>query len=205
MTTMPPARNGFTLTEMLIVITLLTTVVGALLVSLLVSQASYVSAEAYVQVQQEVRRAFDHMVKELREAGRVNNDVTIAEPGVQWLNFQLDRGFDAAACGGVCWGTDDPAFPIGWVHYVLDTTDPQHARLLRCVTANNAMPTDFAGCRVLANYVNPALADSAFTYDQPTRMVTLKLQAAINSQQLPGGSLSTVPAPLITRIKLRNS
>jgi type II secretory pathway pseudopilin PulG len=199
--------RGLTLTELLVVITLLTTVVGALLVSLLVSQASHFSAEAYVQVQQEVRRAFDHMVKELREAGRVNNGVAIASPGVQRLDFQVIQGYDAVACGGICWGTDDAAFPTGWIHYVVDATDPQHVRLMRCATASrlDAMPAGFAGCRVLANSVNADLAQSAFTYDAANGIVTLKIQTVVVSQQLPGGSLSSTPAPVTTRVRLRNS
>ena len=199
--------HGLTLTELLVVITLLTMVVGALLVSLLVSQASHFSAEAYVQVQQEVRRAFDHMVKELREAGRVNNGVAIAEPGVQRLDFQIIQGYDAVTCGGICWGTDDAAFPTGWIHYVVDATDPQHTRLMRCATANrlDPMPAGFAGCRVLANNVNADLAQSAFTYDAANGIITLKIQTAVVSQQLPGGSLSSTPAPVTTRVRLRNS
>ena len=201
-----PVPPGFTLTEILIVLVLLTVVVGALTVSMLVSRASYISAEAYVQVQQEVRRAYDDMIRELREAGQVNNTVSIVEPGVQRLDFQITRGYDSVSCGGICWGTDNPSYPTGWLHYVLDASTPQRVRLMRCATANrlDAMPSGFAGCRVLANYVNPALANSAFTYDHSSRMVTMKLQTAISSQQLPGGGLGTAPAPLVTRVRLRN-
>lgn len=191
---------------MLVVLTLLTGLVGALMVSLLVGQASSLSAEAYVQVQQEARRAFDQMVKELREA-RINNNISIAEPGVQRLDFQVSRGYDTAVCGGICWGTDDVALPNGWVHYVIDASDPAHARLVRCTTANqlDAMPAGFAGCWVLANAVQPSLANSAFVYDHANRIVTLKIQIFVSSFQLPGGSMGTAPAPLITRVKLRNS
>jgi prepilin-type N-terminal cleavage/methylation domain-containing protein len=201
----PAPRRGLTLTEMLVVLTLLSTLVGALMVSLLVGQTSSLSAEAYVQVQQEARRAFDVMVKELREAGQVNNDVAIAEPGVQRLDFQVSRGYDAATCGGICWGTDDAAVPTGWVHYVIDTSDPDRARLVRCTTANrlDAMPAGFAGCWVLANAVEPSLANSAFVYDHASWTVTLKIQTSVSSSQLPGGSLGT--APLVTRVRLRNS
>ena len=206
-TSLRAPRRGLTLTELLVVVTLLTTVVGTLLISLLVGQASHFSAEAYVQVQQEVRRAFDHMVKELREAGRVNNDVAIAEPGAQRLDFQIVQGYDAVACGGICWGTDDAAFPTGWIHYVVDATDPQHARLMRCATASrlDAMPTGFVGCRVLANSVNADPAQSAFTYDAANGIITLKIQTAVVSGQLPGGSLRSTPVPVTTRVSLRNS
>jgi hypothetical protein len=201
-------RTGLTLVEVMIVALLLTVIAGALLVCLWAGRNSYVSSDTYIQVQQEVRRAFDQMVRELREAGRVNNDVSIAEPGVQRLDFQLALSYDAAACGGICWGTEDVAFPNGWVHYVLDVdaADPDHARLMRCVTAGqlDAMPAGFAGCRVLANDVSAELANSGFVYDHANQMVTMKIQAAISSPQLPGGGLSTTPAPLVTRVQLRN-
>ena len=199
--------RGLTLVEVLIVIALFSGILGALLVSLLVSRTSYVSADAYVQVQQEARRAFDHMVKELHHAGQVNNNNSIVDPPVQQLDFQVARGYDAAACGGICWGSDDAAFPTGWIHYVLDTADAQNARLMRCVTANrlDAMPADFAGCRVLANRVNPLLANSSFTYDHGNRVVTVRLQTSITSLQLPGGTMGTAPAPLVTRVRLRNT
>lgn len=200
-------RRGFTLVEMLVVLGIFGGIVGALLVSLLVSRTSYVSADAYIQVQQEARRAFDSLVRELHHAGRVNNDVSLLEPGAQRLDLQIVRSYDAAACGGICWGSDDPALPTGWVHYVLDAADAQNARLMRCVTANrlDAMPADFAGCRVLANRVNPLLANSSFTYDHGNRVVTVKLQTAITSPQLPGGLMGTAPAPLLTRVRLRNA
>ena len=201
------SRRGFTLVEVLVVIGIFTVMTAALLLSLSVSRSSYVSADAYVQVQQEVRRAFDSIVKELHQAGRVNNSVTIANPGAQRLDFQLALNYDAALCGGTCWGTDDAAFPAGWLHYVLDAADPQNARLMRCATANrlDPMPAGFAGCRVLANRVDPALASTSFEYDHGSRTVMLRLQTLISSQQLPTGSIAAAPAPLVTRVRLRNS
>ena len=199
--------RGLTLVEVLIVIAIFSGILGALLVSLLVSRTSYVSADAYLQVQQEARRAFDSMVRELHHAGRVNNDVSLLEPGAQRLDLQIARGYDAAACGGICWGTDDSALPNGLIHYVLDTADAQNARLMRCVSANrlDPMPAAFAGCRVLSNRVNPLLANSSFVYDHGSRAVTVRLQTAITSPQLPGGTMGTTPAPLITRVRHRNA
>jgi len=200
-------RQGFALVEVLVVMGIFSGILGAVLASLLVSRTAFVSADAYVQVQQEARRAFDSMVNELRGAGQVNNGVGIPEPGVQRLDFQIARGYDAATCGGVCWGSDAPTLPNGWVHYVLDTTDPQNARFMRCVTATrlDPMPANFAGCRVLANNVSPALANSSFAYDHGNRTVMVRLQTSVTSQQLPGGALGTAPAPLITQVRLRNT
>ncbi|MBI2104359.1 MAG: type II secretion system protein [Candidatus Omnitrophica bacterium] len=203
----PRHRAGMTLIEILFVLVIFGGLLATLMASLLVSRTSYVSADAFVQVQQEARRAFDVMVKELREAGQVNNNVAIAVPGVQRLDFQIDRGYDAAACGGVCWGTENPAFPSGWVHYVLDAATPPAPRLMRCVTAGrlDPMPADFAGCRVLANHVSAALANSSFVYDHGNRIVTVRLQASLTSQQLPGGTIGTTPVPLMTQVRLRNT
>lgn len=172
---------------------------------LLIGRTSYVSADASLQVQQEARRAFDAIVKELHGAGQVNNSVTIPEPGVQRLDFQIIRDYDTAACGGICWGTDDTILPNGWVHYVVDTADPQNVRLMRCITANrlDAIPVGFAGCRVLANRVNQA--NSFFSYDNGSGTVTVRLQIAIVSTQLPGGGMSLSPTALVTRVRLRNA
>lgn len=193
---------GFTLLELLIGITIFGVLSGALLVTLLVGSNSYLSTELAVQSQQEARRALDRSTRELRNAGKVNNSVSIAAPGVQRLDFQIARGYDATTCGGICWGSDDAALPNGWIHYVLDPTNPQHVRLVRCVTANqlDSMLAGFAGCQVLANEVDSALANTAFTYDHPGRMVTIRLQTSITSPRLPQ-SLTT---SLTTRIKLRN-
>jgi hypothetical protein len=187
--------------------TIFSSIMATLVTSLLVSRSSYLSADTYIQVQQEVRRAFDNIVRELHESGRINNSVSVAEPGVQRLDFQIVRSYDVAACGGPCWGTDDAVVPTGWIHYVLDTANLQNARLMRCITANqlDPMPLNFAGCQVLANNINTALASTTFVYDHPTRTVTVRLQALITSQQLPGGSLGTAPSPLTTRVRLRNA
>lgn len=62
-------RGGFTLFELLVVIVIFGGIMAALMVAFLISESSYHTADSYVQVQQEARRAFDTMVKELREAG----------------------------------------------------------------------------------------------------------------------------------------
>ena len=211
MTTIQPRnlfpRHGFTILELQLSAVVFAGILAVLLVSLLMSRASYLSADAYVQLQQEARRAFDEMARELRGAGQVNNNAAILDPGAQRLDFQIAHGFDASICGGICWGTDAVPLPNGWIHYVLDTTNPQTARLMRCVTANrlDPMPANFLGCRVLANSLSPTLANSLFTYDPATRTVLVKLQTSVTSQQLPGGGMVVSPAPLALRVRLRNS
>lgn len=200
------APRGLTLTELLVVVTILAVIMEVLLLAVLVGRKAYTSADTYIQVQEEIRRSLDAMAKELRQAGNVNNGVAIGAPGVQRLDFQIVRDYDLAACGGTCWGTDDVALPSGWIHYVLNLADAANPRLTRCVTANqlDAMPGGFAGCRVLASRVIADLASTGFTYDHANRLVTVQLQTQVVSDQLPGGSLSVGPAPLTSRIRLRN-
>lgn len=207
MDTVQHHARGFTILEIQLAAVIFAGILAALLLGLLMGRSSYVSAEAYVQLQQEARRAFDGMARELRGAGQVNNNVTILDPGVQRLDFQIARSFDISVCGGVCWGTDAVLLPNGWLHYVLDATNPQNARLMRCVTANrlDPMPVDFAGCRVLANSLTPNLANSSFMYNHATRTILVKLQTSVTSQQLPGGSMVLSPTPLTLRVRLRNT
>ena len=199
--------RGFTLLEVLVVLVLIGVLVGVLMVSSTVGWGTYSSSDAAVQVQQAARQAFDAMTKELHGAGLVNDNVAIAEPGVQRLDFQITRGYDSVACGGICWGTDDAALPSGWVHYVLDAADAQNVRLLRCVTAGrlDAMPGGFAGCRVLANDVNGNLANTAFVYDHANRTILIRLQTLVTSSQLAGGTVTSAPIALTTQVRLRNS
>ena len=203
----PGGAAGFSLVEVVIVTLISVVVLGALYAGALVSRKSYAFTDSSVRVQEGIRRAFSTMLAELRESVNVNNNVSIANPGVQRLDFQLSRGYDAAACSGVCQGSDDPAWPTGWVHYLVDTTTPQRVRLMRCVTANrlDTMPANFNGCRVLANDVSSALTDSAFRYDSATRVITVQLPTSVTSQDLPNGRMVASPAPLVMRVRLRNT
>ena len=115
----PRPLYGFTLVELTVVSALLLILGGGLLTTLLTGQTSYLSADAYIQVQEEARKAFDNMVRELREAGGPLVSVSPnppAGPGTQ-LDFQVALGYDldggAGAVAGcpdaaVCWGATDP-------------------------------------------------------------------------------------------------
>ena len=202
-----PDRGGFTLTEMLLVTMLMGMLGAALAVSLLVSRNSYASSDAFLGVQYEARRALDATLRELREAGQIAPIVN--QPRV---DFQLARGFGLPApCppNAVCWGTENPVFPTGWIHYVVDgVTDPTNPRLVRCVSPNQAdiipadVPGGFAACRVLANHVG---AFSATFTGGSARSVTLAMGVVRTSPNLPGGTMSTLPALLRTRVRLRNA
>ena len=185
----PVGLHAVTLLEVLIATALFTVLAGVLSVSLMIGRRSYVSADAYVYVQQEARRAFDVMLKELRNAGQVSP----AGAFVQRLDFQIGTGYTTAALcpsgvppqNGICWGTDDLAFPAGWLHYALDTvTFPTNPRLMRCATSTQldhlATPAAFAGCRVLSNRVNTDPARTQFLYTAGTiKTVTITLQVQI--------------------------
>ncbi len=207
--------RGFTLIELLVVMAMMGVVMGALLTSFLIGRKSYLSADSYVQVQQEARRAFDVMVKELREAGNVI--VTVPGPKTgQQLNFQVALGYDTAAtiancpASAICLGAQDQAgtprcretagIPCLWgVLYRLGGTNG--TQLIREVL-------DSAGAvnqtRVLANDVNINSLQTFFAYNGAAKTVTINLAITQSSQQLAGGSMSTTPAPLQTRVRLRN-
>lgn len=187
-------RLGFTVLELLIVLAILSILSGVLLSTSLVSQKAYVSAEAYAHVQQEARQAFDAMTKELREAGG-----TISALGSQ-LDFQIVLGYDLAApcpANALCVGARDANGvdqPGWWTRYRLVGT-----QLVREIldAANTVQP----GTRVLANDVDALL----FNYiGGSAKTIVIQLHVQQSSQQLPGGSTGTTPAPLLTSIQLRN-
>jgi len=192
--------------EILVVAALFGIIAAMLLTGFLTGRNSYLSADAYIHVQQQARQAFDIMTKELRNAGNVNNNVAIPAPGVQRLDFQIDQGYDNVACGGICWG--DGATVGWWVHYEVDAPG---TRLVRYATPaqGDPMPNPCVGCRVLANNVNTNLAATSFQYALANKTVTCLLQILMTSSQLPGGSMSTggsgaLPVPLRAQIQLRN-
>lgn len=199
--------RGFTLVELLIAALIFLAVMGALLASLMIGKSSYLSSEAYIRVQQEARRALNAMTAEVREAGHIDSPTTGDNQDVTnttRLNFKIAKSYDLSDpnCLGICWGNDTETG--GWVHYLLNTGDPNHVQLARCQStaaegADTAI-TDFSACRVLANDVDTFSID----YADGTRTLTIRLANRATSGQLAGGSLSTTPAPLTTRIQLRN-
>jgi type II secretory pathway pseudopilin PulG len=182
------------LLEVMVVLLLFSLVLGGLLTTLLTGQASYASAEAYVQVQQEVRRAFDDMTRELREAG---GTITAA---ADQLDFQVSLGYDRTDLAGcpasaVCWGTQaaNGLEQSGWsVRYRLDGT-----QLIREVLDEAAT---VQGTRVLANYVDAAA--SSFAWNVGSRTMTAVL-AGRYEHPLATQAVQTI-GPLTSRVRLRN-
>ncbi len=187
---------GLTLTELLIGSILFLVLGGALLVSFLTGQSSYLSSDAYIQVQEEARRAFDNVVRELRES------VTIScgpPPAVQTgncngsrINFRVAMGYT----GGVTQVGDGST--LNWYgHYIIDAAAQ---RLYRCATAGEGDAVDLAACRVLANHVDTA--QSSFSWSTATRIVTCTVQVTYANPRLPSGSIST--PRLVSQVRLRN-
>lgn len=186
---------GFTLTEILVVLFLVLIVGGGLLTLLLSGQATHLSSEAYVQVQQEARRAFDSAIQELRGAGNVSLSADAKQ-----LHFQLARGYNTeAACpNSICWGSETATGQ--WVHVVI-TGAGDNVQLVRCVTAALVDPvTDFTGCRVLGNRVKGGT--SSFAWDAVNRVIALTWEFEYQNPALPGGRQTTTP--LMARVRLRN-
>ena len=187
-------RAGFTLLEVMVVLVLFSLVVGGLMTTLLTGQASYAVSEAYIQVQQEVRRAFDDMTRELREAGG-----TITATAAQ-LEFQVSLGYDRTDVAGcpadaVCWGAQgsDGLEQSDWsVRYRLDGT-----QLIREVLDDTAT---VQGTRTLANYVDAAA--SSFAWDSGNRTMTTVV-AGRYQHPLATQAVQTI-GPLTSRVRLRN-
>ena len=208
--------RAFTLVELIIVSALLMVLGGGLLTAFLTGQASYLSADAYVQVQQEARKAFDNVVRELREAGPPGPTAgfpktTVANPPscptCNQLNFQVAIGYNSplANCpaSAICWG-DTAANE--WIHYAAVTLPGTNIlQLVRCVTANKgdviSAGTACLARRVLANNVSSV----SFSLDNPADpdMVTIALRIQYTNPRLPGGSQAI--GQLTSRVRLRNS
>jgi len=205
--------TGFTLVEMLIVTVLLFIVGGGMLSTFLTGQASFMSGEAYVQVQQEARHAFDLMVRELREAqmSPTNPITTLANP--KQINFQVALGYnDRAACQNparTCWGGENV---VGnWLHYAIigAGSAAQLVRYLDASETGTPLPATCVSpnCRVLANNIrletdNTKPVFNTFAYDLTNKVVTITLQIERIDARLPGGRQAT--PVLSSRVKLRN-
>ena len=194
---------GFTFVEIMVVVTVFSGVMAALFVSLLTTRNSQAFSSASVYVQQEARRAFDAIVREFHESGRIrragdlvgNADFT----GQTQVDFQIARSYDAAACGGTCWGDDTTN--DRWLHYLLNVVSAENTQLIRCSTANQADAVTVSGCRVLANNVQTFTVD----YSHVNRRLTVRLDVRKISSQLAGGSVAAGPSTLISEIELRNN
>ena len=188
--------RGFSLFEIMVVTVIFLILLAGLITMLLTGQTSHLTMDASIQVQQEARRAFDHMVREMRSSGG-----TIAAAGGQ-LDFQTALGYNLALGGcpanQVCWGakdangTDQP----GWsLRYRVDAGAQQ---LLREIIDGGG--TEQAGERVLANYVDAAA--TSFAWNAGARIVTATLQCRYQDPRLPGGAQTI--GPLTAGVRLRN-
>lgn len=186
---------GLTLVELVLVSIMVTVISGALFVTSLTGNATMVSHDASLHVQQEARRALDSMTRELRLAGG-----TVNAAGSQ-LDFQVALGYDLGlpcAEDAVCWGAQDQraANQPGWqVRYRLNGT-----QLVREIVDGTGVVQP--GTRVLANDVSAV----TFAYTgAPTHTVTVQLQVRRVSSRLTGGQRQASPTPLRLQVHLRNA
>jgi prepilin-type N-terminal cleavage/methylation domain-containing protein len=193
--------QGFTLIELLIAMAIGVAIMGVVMVTLMISRSSYLSADASIRVQEEVRRAYDKMVKELREAGNA------VQNGASRLDFQTANSYDTANCAGICWGNDFGNGNTRWVHYLTNGST-----LYRCQSAAQASVIADYSTRCAGGGAQPccdvlALDVQSFsvTYSGANRTVTMQLETKITSSQLPGGSMGVTPTPLRTSVQLRNA
>ena len=203
------SNRAFSLIELLIVLAIFGAILGGLLVSFLVGKSSYLSSDAYIQVQQEARHALDIMGRELREAGQVR--CLAGQPGcptgTSAENFSNQTRMDFQvvfldATNQIVWGYGTQV--DHWVHYLFNPVSPQNTQLVRCATTNKTdAVADFSTCRVLAN--NVSAPNSSFGYDSGNLTVTIQIQVQQASAQLPGGTMGTAPVPLTTQVRLRNT
>ncbi len=205
--------GGFTLPELLMVAGLLAVVSGAMFVTVLSGQSAFLSLDSSIQLQEEARKAFNSMTRELREAGGA---IAVSSSPSQQLDFQLALGYNLTSVAGcpadaVCWGAWDadgnPQY--NWtVRYALKTTGSNTQLVRRLFNANpvsgSATPVSE---RILANQVDNATSPvvyTSFAWDQTNSVITINLQTKIDqSALLPGGIRSS--GRLTTQIKLRNS
>lgn len=200
-------RDGFTLTELLIVSSLVAIITGGLMLALFSGKASFVASDAATFVQQQSRQAFDSMVRELREAGNVGTTSVPhgGDPNSIQLNFQIVRGYNSeAGCTGVCWGSDLALG--GWVHYTIIGVAGNGRQLVRCANTDQTTAITALGtnCRVLANSVAHPNAGSLdlFAFSGNNVIVNLEIKY-LNSALPDGGSRSS--GVLTSQVRLRNA
>lgn len=187
-------HDGFSIVEMMVVMGLFLTVIAGLMMTFVTGQTSYVTTDAYIQVQQEARRAFDNMVRDVRGAGGI-----IAVAAGQ-LDFQSALGYNLAIVGcvanQVCWGAEDQngTDQPGWgLRYRVVGT-----QLLREIRDGGGVVQP--GARVLANYVDSGA--TSFAWNAGERVVTMSFVGRYQSPRLAGG-VQTI-GPLTARVRLRN-
>ncbi|MBI2885279.1 MAG: hypothetical protein HYY15_03795 [Candidatus Omnitrophica bacterium] len=179
--------------ELFIAVAIFSGIIGAVFVSFLIGQRSFRSSEAFIQVQQEARRALDNMVKELREAGG-----TITGPPTE-LRFQVALGYNLpppCPVNDVCWGATDSS----------GTDQPNWSIRYRLTGAQLRREVlDTAGATRASSVLGNDVSQLTFAYiGGNTQLVTIDLQVQQVSSQLPGGSMSTGTTPLRTQVRLRN-
>ncbi len=205
---------------------LLVIVGGGMVTTFLMGQTAYFSTDASIQVQQEARRAFDAMNRELREAGPTTGATLISTTGANQLNFQIARGYNTepgvppTGCQSplptICWGSEQATGQ--WVHYAVVGPPGNQRQLIRCTNTSQGTPITMftpGTCRVLANNIMTDPTVPVFTLDSlaSPKVVKIQLLLQYKHSELPGGAQTfgtkitpgTNTSPLISQVRLRNS
>lgn len=212
------SMQGFSLLEVIVVTAIVVIMGGALLLSFLTYRRAYLQNEETTHVQQQMRQAMNAIAAEMPRAGHVRRllgeqppgaaNTAFQAPGTTGIAFQIAQAFTPP--NTITWG--DGSTTGRWVYYVV-----RNRQLIRCNTDGplpaNPLPS-LASCvaqRVLANDIQSFSA--AYEQVDPApgvlaeRTVTFNLEIRRTSSQLPGGSVTTAPAPgaaLVQTIELRN-
>lgn len=216
-------RQGFTLPEALMVTGILGIVVGAMFVNSVNQQNAFFSMDNTIQAQEEVRRAMDVMVKELREANAQTCSAVKANNNSK-LDFQLALGYNLAApcpADATCWGAwSKGGLPMmGWkVRY----SEVARSRGTKTITQGKqkVVVNDDSGVielirqvirpdgtveseRTLAPSVVGDTESTSFACDADNKAISVSIQTQTpTSSLLPGGIRSS--GRLTAKIKLRN-
>lgn len=180
-------QDGLSLFELIVVAAIFAAMTAALLISFVVGRRSHVVGDAYVQVQQEARRAVDAMIKELRQT----NSSRMFLSGGSTVVFQIPHDNDgdgSVATGGTLeWGAPD--VDSGCLQYTLSGTQIERTQLagpLNVAGATCGSQAAGTTARVLGNDVN------ALTFTSLTGGLQVLVTTQMTSQ-LPGtGQRATI-------------
>lgn len=219
----PSNNHGFTLAEILMVSGVLAVVLAGVFVTVFSGQSAYLSMESSLQAQEQARRAFNEMIKEVREAG--GTVTTKKETNKSQLDFQMALGYNLASpcpANATCWGawSKTGAAKKDWsVRYVLRarywvvTTNKLGVKVKSAVSGS---PVELARLvleadgktvnseKILATGVYGERDQTYFEWDSTANTITISLQTKTDSSMLLPGNIRS-SGRLTAQVKLRNS
>ncbi|MBI4341105.1 MAG: prepilin-type N-terminal cleavage/methylation domain-containing protein [Candidatus Omnitrophica bacterium] len=204
-------QAGFTLPELLVVGVIMAVVLGAMLVTFMSGQTSYLAMDASIQIQEEARRAFDTMVREIRGGGSAAPRTVSGKPALDFrvaLDYNL-LGVAGCPADAVCWGAYDGsgvAHKDYWVEYRVETLGNGRAQLVREVLIGDSGSSPVGPLTPPVTRVLSTLVDDTVTnaFDVSADVVTITLPFKSPRNALVPGSTSGQATTLASKVKLRN-